>query len=489
MGSGSPPEIPGYFWDPKKGRYFKIEKNHHAPRDDAPWSSDNVKKRKHIEAAAAERAWYKVRSVARIARSRVLNEPLMGGFLAREHGDDVRDLRAASFAHGLIKKGYIDVSVGVERRLNVRAFCIYDRRRFPFYAGEVVTGWHPVYAFTAGTYWVQSTALIRHDETGRISECPTPRKDIAEILSPIEPGYSINVSDIKCNSHDGFVCSDSLGKQSSAAIWKIAFRDVGPSLVLQQVQYTHRLPCTSTTLCLPPSGHSIMCFAGTNLGLAGIDAQNQMKLLTPTDSKSKNDSRLSFYNEIFGVDHDVSNPNVVFFGGRNGLVFTGDLRQDPYDWSSIQVPRSIAHVKAVNDNQVLVAGLDKMMSVYDTRFCDRLQIHNIPLEVNKRRRGGNPIVTMAEYKSHARFYGGFDLDRSTGIAAAAHEDGKVALYSVRSGRRLPSRAIDSIHSQLGRINRLQFKTFENDHTPTLFVGDGTKITGYSFGVDNDDDEC
>ena len=96
---------------------------------------------------------------------------------------------------------------------------------------------------------------------------------------------------------------------------------------------------------------------------------------------------------------------------------------------------------------------------------------------------------MSEYKNSARIDVGLDFSKDFGTVAAAHDDGKVALYSVRTGNRLPSPAVDKIHSGYGAIHCVQFEPFPGDTMPTLFVGERGNINAYTLGSDDTDDEA
>lgn len=95
--------------DEKKQRYFKVEKGATAPSD-AAWSSDKVKKRKLEDAASVEAIRRLNLNKNRVMRSRAVNQPLMGGFFARECGERDLDLPAAAFAQGLVEKGKIPLA-------------------------------------------------------------------------------------------------------------------------------------------------------------------------------------------------------------------------------------------------------------------------------------------------------------------------------------------------------------------------------------------
>ncbi|POR38076.1 Plasma membrane ATPase, partial [Tolypocladium paradoxum] len=79
-----PVEIPGYYYDEAKKKYFKIEKSHTAPSS-ASWSSDSVKKRKAEDATrqAARHRAHLVRN--HIKRHGGLGRDVVAsGLLARE---------------------------------------------------------------------------------------------------------------------------------------------------------------------------------------------------------------------------------------------------------------------------------------------------------------------------------------------------------------------------------------------------------------------
>jgi hypothetical protein len=113
--------------DPDKKRYFKIESG--GTGRGAIWTSDSVKRRKiatEEAAAALEQA------KNRIVRAKVLNTPMAGCFLAREHGVPRQDFQAACFATGLVDKGVMPLA-GARwggHGFNINALCITaeDRR-------------------------------------------------------------------------------------------------------------------------------------------------------------------------------------------------------------------------------------------------------------------------------------------------------------------------------------------------------------------------
>ena len=91
--------------DKEKKKYFKIQSSGAAPPSSA-YSQQDVKKRKLNDEKAKSRATAVARERGRIKRSKRLLEPLAGGFLEREYGQDGLDT-AQILAGGLVSQGYI----------------------------------------------------------------------------------------------------------------------------------------------------------------------------------------------------------------------------------------------------------------------------------------------------------------------------------------------------------------------------------------------
>jgi hypothetical protein len=245
---------------------------------------------------------------------------------------------------------------------------------------------------------------------------------------------------------------------------------------------------------------------------------------------------------------------VFRFGGRPGALFTADIREDYLNWRHLQLPSTIHHLKSLDGgNQVLAAGLQNQLGIYDLRFArsrrgarderDEAKVNTQDEDSHRhgsrsrnrtnrgKRNGGRigarggihspneilaqPVVKLDGYRNAAHIDIGFAYDATTGVVAAAHDDvpGTVALYSVRTGSQLrvldfavegrprshynqrlsrqPRPILDSERLDLPVIQGLQFQTFPGDQTPTLFVGGDRKgcITAFSFGVEDSDDEA
>ncbi|KAI0154371.1 hypothetical protein GGR57DRAFT_466860 [Xylariaceae sp. FL1272] len=543
------PSIPGYYYDPEKRRYFKVEKSKTAPTT-AAWSADNVKRRKldDAEAAAALRRLDLTRN--RIKRARVLNEPLTGGFFAREHGEVWDDLQPACFATGLKEKGSIPLSApGFHGQVKHMYIDGQDDRT------GMCTIWATVDERTL------LTTYIPRDKDNRLNSrllanyhLTSPRHQVV-----FTEFITNELSDIRYDAHSNqilFTCR-SPGLDSNI-LWACApeistgtderiphfslpttfFESLpiqsGPSLV--------RRTCQGNCVSPASANSSLVCAVGTNYGVVKWARDcDHLSWLTPEPQQQideRNHVYPAHFRDIFTVDFHPTNNSVLRFGGRRGVLVSADTRTPWSSWSNLQLPSAITHIRNLNnENQILVAGLQNSLGVYDMRFVkekpreeesrleadysdssqlsrpspqprpragkkrSRATKSNYPRDHNERKKGEEicrPVVLFENYRNNAHIDIGFAYDASTGLVAAAqdNESGTVALYSVRTGAKVrtldftPPGTTPVQQASVPIIRSLQFQTFPRDHMPTLFVGAGPDggVTAYSFGVDDLDDE-
>ncbi|KAM3086439.1 hypothetical protein ACMFMG_000574 [Clarireedia jacksonii] len=96
-------DIPGYYYDTEKGKYFKIQTN--APSHSA-YSFHDVKRRKIENEAQLAQELVSQRLVGRVSRSKILAAPLIGGFLSREFGGNgLGSTTSTIYARNLARMG------------------------------------------------------------------------------------------------------------------------------------------------------------------------------------------------------------------------------------------------------------------------------------------------------------------------------------------------------------------------------------------------
>lgn len=185
--------------------------------------------------------------------------------------------------------------------------------------------------------------------------------------------------------------------------------------------------------------------------------------------------------EIFDQDFLHGNHNVLLAGGRKPRVWITDLRAREAEWSYIRHASSIAHVKSVNPHQVVVAGLQNTMSLYDIRFC-RPRDHGQDLD------RATPLLDFPGYRNEAHLHTGWDVSPELGVVASGQDDGTVKLFSLSSGRALRSGpALGGVKTDTP-IRAMMFQTMPRERLPSLWVGEGAALRKYSFGTEGTGDE-
>ncbi|KAK3946181.1 plasma membrane ATPase [Diplogelasinospora grovesii] len=374
---------------------------------------------------------------------------------------------------------------------------------------------------------VLTYTYIPRDENDRIISLPKAEARLGRNLRagrfPALLGQMLQISSITYHtpSHrllvtsrhpDHFVCT-------STPVFAIDEHiDSTPSfsnnLVPHRLEY-RRAPKGQVNTCVPApeAASDLIGVLGTSRGIYMLRHDCTVGLLTPPLSRKgafmgspqekEEHERMSitpaYGGEVFSLDYLRRNPKeVVVAGGRSNRIDLIDMRAPRDEWAWIQHQSSAAHVKSVGDNEILVAGPMSAMSIYDIRYSNKR------CSQPSTSTSTYPVVTFPEYKNDAHIHHiGLDVQTDYGVVAAAHDDGRVALYSLYSGTRL--RFMPDIDTQGGGngllndrgtaaepqrppvVKCLMFQTLPGDRHPSLFVGEGSQIKKYSFGVRDDDD--
>ncbi|KAK9779398.1 hypothetical protein SCAR479_03880 [Seiridium cardinale] len=423
-------DIPGYYFDPMQKRYFKIEGNHTAPTDSA-WSADNVKKRK-LEDQKAEEALQRLDLCkGRIKRAHALNDPLTGGFLAREHGIALDDMMPAILAADLVNKGGIPFKNSIwSSSQHITAMCIVGEDPWTDLGFGYIS---PDGSSIASTY-------IPRDRNGRVhrrllADYSTPEGRI----SPYREFILDQISDIKFNRRRGVLLiaqtspSDRVSlraavpaqlpedeKRAKRPCWQLGQRpcmqsvaQVGPSVQPPQPLQPQmgRLPFSdqdhgyvevNVVTPGPDTSEDILCAAGSNRGIVQWKGEQQISLSGSLKwiAPSKTDHLVAdnAFKDIFAVEYRRNHESVILGGGRPGRCFIADTRVRDVDWKSFRHGSSIAQeltiddirtikdtlftydkneklivflspdIKSLNEHHVLISGTRHMMQTYDLRM-------------------------------------------------------------------------------------------------------------------------
>ncbi|PFH62224.1 hypothetical protein XA68_14503 [Ophiocordyceps unilateralis] len=465
-------EFPGYFYDETKRRYFKIEASQTAPAS-ATWSANAVKKRKAEDAARKAERNHALVSCRHVKRHALQRDVVASGLLARETAvvvDDA-DIAAAAWADSVVSKGRIPFVPSFARSGFPNMPCLYVS------GDDVKTGLGAVYATLDQETLVSSYIATdddyhigSHRERGPLHtemiRCPQMSS-----IKYHKPSHSVMLTSREPDHGCGLYffsppLSDDRDRQP---FWLLGETSAYQRL---SIHHRHREDWLAFQSTPAPASSDLLCIVGTNAGIIRVHANETLSWIAPPNPEEG----VPLPREVFDQDFKQSDHNVLIAGGRQPRLWLTDLRTPETEWTYVRHASSIAHVRSVNPHQVLVGGLQSSMCLYDMRFFGRGP------------NGAKPLVRFPGYCNEAHFQTGWDVNTDLGVVAAAHDDGTVKLFSLRSGRRLRSRGLDGIRTETP-IQALMFQQMPRERTPSLFVGEGPVLKKYSFGTLDLDDEA
>ncbi|CAI4218158.1 unnamed protein product [Parascedosporium putredinis] len=419
-----PREIPGFYYDEARGKYFKIEGRATAPVS-APWSADNVKKRKRAEKAERKRQAAEARTRTTLAGEA---KPRPVG---RREGAERGDIRASLFCERLKAVGEVVVGEAEE------------------------VGWDGDLG-----RMVMYSQYIPKDAAGRYQSLIVPEFS------------SINCSP---SSHVVFMAGLSNPAAFMTFTWltRISYASLTDDRPLRGIRQTAPVfqdspgpasnQLTSYTATLPEQHRSLFCFAGTNRGVLALHTTGDTAWVHQTRSAG----------DIFSTDCHASDPNLLLAAGRRGIVTLADMRVGPSDGTPLTFTHgsSVTHLRAAPDGnpyRLVVAGLENKMAIYDRRWLARSSRHHSP----------------AGYRNRVRLHIGWDADPSLGLIIAAHDQGSVAVYSAISGHRVGNVPLKP--GQKGPVSCVRVGRMGGDDMPSVLVGAGGGILVHSCVSDGEE---
>ncbi|RGP59729.1 myocyte-specific enhancer factor 2d [Fusarium longipes] len=426
-------EIPGYYFDHDKKKYFKIEKTQTAPSS-AAWSSDAVKRRKveeNIQKSAQHRA-HLIRN--HIKRHFITKDVVASALLAREASlsyaaergrgklEDV-DLGAAAWADGLVAKGNVPFAPSFARQRHPNMPC------FHVSGEDKKTGLGVAYA-----------TLDEESLVG--SYIPTDKNDSCGLYL-----FSPLLSD---------------PEDVTRPQWLLGETNHYQRLSVRHGLHDEWIVHSSTPA--PPSS-DLICVIGSNNGLMQVHSNETLSATAP--GVAPKDMKLP--QEIFTQDFQEGNHNVLLAGGRQPRLWVTDLRAPEPQWLFAKHTSSITHLKSVNPHQVIVSGLQSSMALYDVRF------------LSQNPHATKPLLHFPGHHNEAHIHIGWDVCPELNVVAAAQDNGTVKLFSLRSGRQLRCSAVKAIRASTP-IKALMFQRMPRERIASLFIGEGPLLRKYSFGA-------
>lgn len=435
-----PTEIPGYYFDASKNRYFKIQANHIARG-----SSSSTATKYSRQAVNAEKLINKTNQRERRLKASKAAEKVKRSTLSN---------------HSLLDFGW---------RLG-------DKSRTP---AEVVKNFYATTLSGCGIYtgprWPCGRFAFEHttgnlltvtSSDGRQAD-PTPtilisqREEAPEVInSPPEPSWT----DVQVH----------LWTQLRRSITHILSLPYGRSVWVSQTHSPSEYSSVILATHRDPSARTYGLDGDfSDRGLADIRLVFQ-SIITGV-AKSPSGARLAMSGDranssISGIDHfgphienyqeltdqtcvEFQDENIIMFGGRNGRVTLCDVRDHSATVMRLQHSSGVAHIQPLANSgqpRVLIQGTQDM-KVYDLRYCPipTRQPRSSSSKPNRHKKPRTylhspPVTTfsMSATRRPNNFNLGFAYDPELNLVASAstdyHANHGIGLWDVATGRMVDS---------------------------------------------------
>lgn len=179
--------------------------------------------------------------------------------------------------------------------------------------------------------------------------------------------------------------------------------------------------------------------------------------------------------EVLAVDWLDS--NVLLNGCRDGTVRLWDVRTDDASGTSwrIKHPSCVNHVRKVDRNRIVVAGLERQMAVYDLRY---IRVKDDTTAAGTTR----PFVEFPGYRNKEMNGVAVGFDVCGNLAAVGTDEGGVQVFDVGSGREMMVGMGGDMGRALGGPARcLRFVEMEGARDgKRLFVAGGRGIEQWAW---------
>ncbi|KAL8933971.1 MAG: hypothetical protein Q9211_005475 [Gyalolechia sp. 1 TL-2023] len=509
-----PSDLPGYYWNESRRKYFKIVEDHAATASSS-YSKAAVaeEEQKKKDRKKLEEFSNRVQE-SRVPRNTLLQGHPLGGNLALQrelgsHEGHIASATAAIWAKGLDPKPFIErlgPSGPEEPYRQIRHFI-----RDP-----------GTYAIAYTMNWSEYTGHANAPSV--VVMLPNPARAVNDVDRYfLDPGKSLGLMPLSellehiadtlrsvgSPSDDTLFFGFSLttrfratgigGKNCAPSIHMV--RLVEPSSYFNGVNamYRHRqernwhpgsasLPAidqdmacliqlqkTNTIWCSAAGPHANQpIFAvGTSDGVKLVGLRNEsLEILVqhldwPRDDQGRDTLAVEFWTET-----------TVLAGMRSGKVRLWDIRANGAN-VRFQHMGTVRHVRAIDEHKVLVAGLKDKLSLYDARFIKV----SPQSEQSSTFAPSEPLYTFPTYRMKASTYPklGFDVYRD--LVASGTEDMKVQIFDLTSGKELDVGHKHNLPNGTLTHPAMCLKFVEHDHNGDglrLLVANGRKIDAWAW---------
>ena len=464
-----PNDIPGFYYDPARNKYFKIQANHVAPPG-SQHSAQAVQTRRDQQAEQEQHRASSLQKRKLITPSRYLSHPLLGASLKRRIGDLRRpasEIISSQYASQIRPTTLSAFDVSADK------FAIDPETKALYTTSKLRSSAHNEFcvtnlSFTGKSH--QSRYLACHttpifDTFDLHAVCPlTPSVVVwASSNEPANTTSTISNLLVSYRYDDGSVPWPQ---------WREDFGEWGSTIhrFNSRIWDIARCPGREDTLAL---GTSYGAMIARGVGRGGV---------------SLGEDGLSFAAKARDRQETMSvafkDANVFMAGSRNGNVLFGDVRGG----SAVRLRHSsaVSGLRALRqDHHVLVAGL-QTVCVYDLRWPSTKS--DVPLTVAHPGKSGSPSSKPVlrfdlPFSLTQKRYGlGFDYDRDMNVVALASTDlyrrNKVTLWNASSGKVIEDGVLH--HKEWKEhIGTLQFVELEEGAPRSLVLSRGDSLEAWN----------
>ncbi|KAI9709634.1 MAG: hypothetical protein M1828_002395 [Chrysothrix sp. TS-e1954] len=383
-------QLPGYYFDEEKGKYFRILPNHNAPTG-SPYTKDKVA----LAQRAAKRQ--KIEQHRRtedkdqcVQRSRILSSPLLS-------------------------------EVGLYRELDRSKYArLYEARRKTFVAGldatvHEVSPNTEISCFTWDTATSSALTSLASDTTA----CRLPRRHEefpTVTYHSLMRGFSPQEVSSMTLSPSRVLASTCIGSvtRSGVVLMKMTDADMllpkSPAEFDLSVVYHFEPETTTWSSAANP-------FTSPEDTVIAVGTSKEVLLYTDADGRWDDQQRLPGKSDA--LDLSWLTPQTLATGYRNGDLRLWDLRSQG---SAIRLRKTgaVCNIRRTADQGVAIHGMNSI-ALYDLRMASK--------------RAPRPVTTI-DFDNKDGRPRGFDVSTELGVVASADDENFIRLYSLRDGREL-----------------------------------------------------
>ncbi|CAI2167286.1 5115_t:CDS:10 [Funneliformis geosporum] len=423
----TPKEIAGYYYDHEKNRYFKIMPNK-TVGSSHPFSADSIgTKTKKAEEVKV----IKFSSAMSLLFDREINPNKPINVSKSENRQIlVKSLRQI----GTIKTNTME-------RLYIKDFRIHPSMNKIFY-GDTSGVISQIKFKCASESCVEDYNIQMLNFSSEITSMRLERTNLligTSLGDPVSSGVMF-VAKV-CSEIDPYGLEPKYAYNSRSTIWTSSFSEIDSSIAV-----------------------------GSSQKLSVIQGWQE----TPFISNFKT------YSDVFALDFDRYQPNVVFSGCRDGRLRIFDLRSDSRHGIGPMIDQKspICHLKQIGAWYILSDGMNGSVSLWDIR--------NEKKNYDKAY-DNKPVIEFEKNVNSTNIQYGFDINLKEDILSIAGQDNKVRFFSINTGR--------AIRPPIGpfkdKIPALRFCTWDpsisnpklDERGEGIWIASGEELQWWSVGND------